>query len=95
GLVLLAAGLLANTFKFIPKATLAAVIICAMYFMLDFQTYRLFWRAKKLDFLTMIVTLFTCVFLSLEFGIAIGVVLDLILLLYFSARPAVKITLEQ
>ncbi|KAK0074762.1 hypothetical protein PV326_012191, partial [Microctonus aethiopoides] len=95
GLVLLAAGLLANTFKLIPKATLAAVIISAMYFMLDFQTYRLFWRAKKLDFLTMIVTLFACVFISLEIGIAIGVSLNLILLLYFSARPAVKIISEQ
>lgn len=46
-LVLLAAGLLTSTFRFIPKATLAGVIICSMYYMLDFKTYALLWRAKS------------------------------------------------
>nr|XP_012135830.1 PREDICTED: sodium-independent sulfate anion transporter-like isoform X4 [Megachile rotundata] len=46
-LVLLASSLLTSTFRFIPKATLAAVIICAMYYMLDFKTYALLWRARS------------------------------------------------
>lgn len=46
-LVLLAAGLLTSTFRFIPKATLAGLIICAMYYMLDFTTYKLLWQAKS------------------------------------------------
>ncbi|KAF3425549.1 hypothetical protein E2986_04170 [Frieseomelitta varia] len=45
-LVLLASSLLTTTFRFIPKATLAGVIICSMYYMLDFKTYALLWRAK-------------------------------------------------
>jgi len=47
GLVLLAIGLLTSTFRFIPKATLAGLIICAMYYMLDFSTYILLWRARS------------------------------------------------
>lgn len=47
GLVLLAVGLLTYTFKFIPKATLAGLIICAMYFMIDVSTYKLLWRARS------------------------------------------------
>ncbi|XP_070157290.1 sodium-independent sulfate anion transporter isoform X3 [Polyergus mexicanus] len=45
-LVLLAVSLLTSTFRFIPKATLAGLIICAMYYMLDFSTYALLWRAR-------------------------------------------------
>ena len=46
-LVLLACGLLAKTFEFIPKATLAAVIIVAMYYMLEIKLFGLLWRTKS------------------------------------------------
>ncbi|XP_034935645.1 sodium-independent sulfate anion transporter-like isoform X2 [Chelonus insularis] len=95
GLVLLATGFLSNAFKFIPKATLAGIIICAMYYMLDFETYRLLWHAKKMDFFTMMITLLSCVFLGLEIGIGIGVALNLAILLYFVARPSVQISVNQ
>ncbi|KAK2581384.1 hypothetical protein KPH14_005068 [Odynerus spinipes] len=94
-LVLLAAGFLTSTFRFIPKATLAGVIICAMYYMLDFGTYVLLWRARKIDFLIMLLTLLPCVFLGLELGIAIGIVLNLISLLFFAARPSIETRMEQ
>ncbi|CAK9816044.1 Sodium-independent sulfate anion transporter [Anthophora plagiata] len=94
-LVLLASSLLTSTFRFIPKATLAGLIICAMYYMLDFKTYRELWRARKIDFLLMLITLLFCVFLKLEWGIIIGIVLNLLVLLYFSARPPVYTEIEQ
>ncbi|XP_029172772.1 sodium-independent sulfate anion transporter-like isoform X2 [Nylanderia fulva] len=46
-LVLLACGLLTSTFKFIPKATLAAVIIIAMFYMFEIQTFIVLWRTKR------------------------------------------------
>ncbi|KAL0105639.1 hypothetical protein PUN28_015852 [Cardiocondyla obscurior] len=95
GLVLLALGLLTSTFRFIPKATLAGLIVCAMYYMLDFPTYRLLWRARKIDFCVMMVTLIPCVFLGLEYGILIGIVINLAALLYFSARPSIQTKIEQ
>ncbi|XP_078043152.1 sodium-independent sulfate anion transporter isoform X1 [Augochlora pura] len=94
-LVLLAAGLLTSTFRFIPKATLAGVIICAMYYMLDFKTYAMLWRAKKIDFVLMMVTLLFCVFLKLEWGIIIGIILNILMLLYFSARPSIQTEIQQ
>lgn len=45
--MLFAVGLLTSTFYFIPRATLAGLIICAMYYMLDFSTYVLLWRARS------------------------------------------------
>ncbi|KZC08897.1 Sodium-independent sulfate anion transporter, partial [Dufourea novaeangliae] len=94
-LVLLAAGLLTSTFRFIPKASLAGVIICAMYYMLDFKTYVMLWRAKKIDFLLMMITLLFCVFLKLEWGIIIGIIVNLLILLYFSARPSIETVIQQ
>jgi len=40
-------GLLISIFRFISKATLADLVIYFMYYMLDFPTYRLLWRAKS------------------------------------------------
>ncbi|XP_076230705.1 sodium-independent sulfate anion transporter isoform X2 [Nomia melanderi] len=94
-LVMLAAGLLTSTFRFIPKATLAGVIICAMYYMLDFKTYAMLWRAKKIDFLLMLITFLFCVFLKLEWGIIIGIIVNIAMLLYFSARPSVHTEIRQ
>lgn len=47
GLVLLACGLLTSIFVFIPKATLAAIIIVAMFYMLDVQVFVILWRTKS------------------------------------------------
>lgn len=46
-LVLLACGLLTSTFVYIPKASLAAVIIVAMYYMFELESFRILWRTKS------------------------------------------------
>lgn len=46
-LVLLTCGLLTSTFKFIPKATLAAVIMIAMFYMLEVRVFVVLWRTKS------------------------------------------------
>lgn len=46
-IVLLACGLLTSAFKFIPKATLAAVIIFAMYNMLELHIFSVLWKTKS------------------------------------------------
>ncbi|CAB0038961.1 unnamed protein product [Trichogramma brassicae] len=88
-LVLLACGLLTGTFRFIPKATLAAVIIIAMYYMLEIKLFRLLWRTKKIDLIPLIVTLITCLAFGLDYGMIIGIASNLLSLLYYAARPEV------
>ena len=46
-LVILSLGLLTSTFYFIPKTVLAAVIITAMFFMLDIETITDIWKSKS------------------------------------------------
>ncbi|KAJ8678533.1 hypothetical protein QAD02_014320 [Eretmocerus hayati] len=90
-LVLLACGLLTSTFKFIPKATLAAVILVAMYYMLEFKLFQTLWRTKRIDLVPMVVTLVVCLWESLEVGMISGIATNLVLLLYGTARPGLLI----
>ncbi|KAF7391863.1 hypothetical protein HZH68_011406 [Vespula germanica] len=90
-LVLLACGLLTSIFQLIPKATLAAVIIVAMYYMFEVDIFSTLWRTKRIDLIPLIVTLICCLGLSLEYGMIVGIVINLIHLLYLAARPGLLI----
>ncbi|XP_076763779.1 sodium-independent sulfate anion transporter isoform X2 [Xylocopa sonorina] len=90
-LVLLACGLLTSTFEYIPKATLAAVIIIAMYYMLELHIFTVLWRTKKIDLVPLTVTLLSCLAIGPEYGMIAGIAVNLILLLYFAARPGLLI----
>lgn len=46
-MVLLALGFLTSTFYFIPKATLASVVICAMFSLIDYKAVATLWRTKR------------------------------------------------
>lgn len=46
-MVLLALGFLTSTFQYIPKTTLAGVIIVAMYYLCDFDAFRVLWKTKS------------------------------------------------
>ncbi|XP_076646090.1 sodium-independent sulfate anion transporter isoform X3 [Halictus rubicundus] len=90
-LVLLACGLLTSTFEFIPKATLASVIIVAMYYMFELRIFGVLWRTKKIDLIPLTVTFLSCLVIGPEYGMIAGIVVNLILLLYFAARPGLLI----
>lgn len=47
GLILLALGFLTETFYYIPKATLAAVILAAMFFMIEIELAIEIWKTKS------------------------------------------------
>ncbi|XP_069685809.1 sodium-independent sulfate anion transporter isoform X3 [Periplaneta americana] len=90
-LILLALGLLTPYFFFIPKASLAAVIICAVIFMIEYEVVKPMWRSSRKDLIPTFVTFITCLVLAVEYGILIGVGINLIFLLYPSARPTIHV----
>uniref|UniRef100_A0A336MQJ6 CSON004085 protein n=1 Tax=Culicoides sonorensis TaxID=179676 RepID=A0A336MQJ6_CULSO len=90
-LVLLALGLLTSTFYYIPKATLAAVIIAAMFPMMEFHEIYETFKTKKIDIIPLLVTLFSCLFVGLEYGILIGVGVNLVIVLLASSRPNIDL----
>ncbi|XP_046639752.1 sodium-independent sulfate anion transporter-like isoform X2 [Daphnia pulicaria] len=90
-LVLLAITVLTPYFFFIPKSCLAAVIICAVIFMVEVHLVKMVWKSKKIDLVPFGVTFVFCVFVGLEQGILIGTAINLGMLLYSTARPRMRI----
>lgn len=91
GLIVLGAlGLLTSTFYFIPKATLAGLIMTAMFSMIDYEVVSLLWRTKRIDLIPLGATFVFCLALGLEYGMIVGITVNLLILLYHSARPPVN-----
>ncbi|TMW41622.1 hypothetical protein DOY81_013298 [Sarcophaga bullata] len=95
GLVLMALAFLTQTFYFIPKATLSAIIIAAMISLVDVDKIADTWKSKKKDFFPFLVTLFVCLFWSLEYGILCGIAANLSYILYSSAKPQIWLYTEK
>uniref|UniRef100_A0A672HE08 STAS domain-containing protein n=1 Tax=Salarias fasciatus TaxID=181472 RepID=A0A672HE08_SALFA len=89
-IVLLSLAFLMPAFFYIPKASLAAVIICAVAPMVDFRVVVKMWRIHKLDLLPFFVT-FLMSFWQVQYGIMGGVAMSGVLLLYNMARPRIKV----
>lgn len=86
-LVLLALSFLTPFFAFIPKASLAAVIICAVIYMIEYEVVKPMWRSSRKDLIPTFATFILCLVVGVELGIVIGVGINLVFLLYPSARP--------
>ncbi|KAL4707479.1 hypothetical protein ACJJTC_000231 [Scirpophaga incertulas] len=91
-LVLLALQYFTPYFYYIPKASLAAVIIAAVVFMMELHVFKPIWKTKKVDLIPGVVTFAACLLTRLELGIVAGIAVNLLFLLYASARPSVKVT---
>uniref|UniRef100_W5KB77 Sodium-independent sulfate anion transporter n=1 Tax=Astyanax mexicanus TaxID=7994 RepID=W5KB77_ASTMX len=89
--VLLSLAFLMPLFYYIPKASLAAVIICAVAPMIDYKVLPQIWRVRKLDLLPFLVT-FLVSFWEVQYGIVGGVIVSGMMLLYLVARPELKIS---
>ncbi|KAM8773601.1 sodium-independent sulfate anion transporter isoform 1-T2 [Acanthopagrus schlegelii] len=90
-IVLLSLAFLMPAFYYIPKASLAAVIICAVAPMVDYQVVAKMWRIRKLDLLPFLVT-FLMSFWQVQYGILGGVAVSGAMLLYNIARPRIEVS---
>ena len=84
--VVLSLLLLTPLFHYIPRAVLAAVIIFAVIFMVDFCHPLQMWRIRKLGTISWTVTFVAVLLLGIEYGILVGVVFDLLQVLARNLR---------
>nr|CAD7204291.1 unnamed protein product [Timema douglasi] len=90
-LILLALSLLTPYFYFIPKASLAAVIICAVIFMIEYEVVQPMWKSSRKDLIPTFATFLLCLMIGVEYGILVGVGINIVFLLYPSARPTIHV----
>ncbi|KZC13813.1 PREDICTED: sodium-independent sulfate anion transporter [Dufourea novaeangliae] len=90
-LVILALLFLTPYFSYIPKATLAAIIIAAVIFMVEVKVVKPMWRTKKSDLIPGLGTFIACLILQLEIGILCGIGINILFILYHAARPKISV----
>jgi SulP family sulfate permease len=78
-------------FYYLPKTVLAAIIIVAVFGLINFKEARFLWKANQLDFCLMLATFLATLLLGIEFGIVTGVGLSLIILIFRTSRPYVAV----
>jgi high affinity sulfate transporter 1 len=78
-------GMLEN----LPKAVLAAVVLTAVYGLLDFPAMLSMWRLSRLDFLAATIALVAVLLLGILHGILLAALASILLLLARVSRPHV------
>src|SRR6202030_2756632 len=73
----------------LPKAVLAAVVLTAVYSLLDFRALLYMWRGSRLDFLAATIALVAVLLLGILQGILLAVLASILLLLARVSRPHV------
>ncbi|RWS28077.1 sodium-independent sulfate anion transporter-like protein [Leptotrombidium deliense] len=91
-LVILALLTLAPFFEYIPQTALCSIIIAAVLPLIRFDDLVLVWKSNKVDVIPYFATFIASLLIGLEYGICVGVIVSLFILLYQMARPKVNVS---
>jgi SulP family sulfate permease len=86
-LVLITLLFLTEYFYYLPKAILAAIIMVAVFGLIDFKEARHLWKTDRRDFAMFMVTAMATLALGVEEGIAVGVILSLAMVIFRVSYP--------
>ncbi|XP_037953021.1 sodium-independent sulfate anion transporter isoform X2 [Teleopsis dalmanni] len=96
GLIVISAlSILTPYFQYIPKATLSAVLIAAVVFMIDLSPIKNLWRSNKKDFFSWIGCFIVCLLCGVEMGLFFGIIVNMIFILLRLGNPKVDIFLTE
>jgi len=93
--VVLALGYLSPYFSYIPEATLAAILICSIFTLLDFKLPMRLWRESKRDFAVWILCFSVCVLFGVEVGLFVSIIVTALHLLFLWARPEILVKIQE
>jgi SulP family sulfate permease len=78
---------LTRWFFYLPKAVLGAIIIVAVFNLIDLKYARRLYRSRKDEFALLILTFILTIFVGISQGILFGIILSLLLLVYRTSKP--------
>lgn len=88
-LILLTLLFFTGFFYYLPHAVLAAIIMVAVYSLIDVNEVKHLFKVKKMDGWTWMITFITTLMIGIEQGILFGVAFSLIVFIWRSAYPHV------
>lgn len=78
---------LTHWFFYLPKAVLGAIIIVAVFNLIDLKYARRLYHSRKDEFALLILTFILTLFVGISQGILFGIILSLLLLVYRTSKP--------
>lgn len=78
-------------FYYLPKSVLGAIIMVAIYGLIDFSLPKRLWKQRKDEFYLLALTFFTTLFLGISQGIIFGILFSLLLLVNRTSKPHIAI----
>lgn len=90
-LVLIVVLFLTPLFYYLPLAVLSSIVIIAVTKLFDMEGLIDLWRYNKGDAISMLVTFFVVLFMGVELGILVGVVLSVFFFLLRTSQPHVAV----
>ncbi|XP_026742889.1 sodium-independent sulfate anion transporter-like [Trichoplusia ni] len=82
---------LTSSLYYIPKASLAGVIITEMFIMIDYGLFAKLWRNSRREFFILVGTVVGCLTTGLQYGLLMGMVQEALLILVYAARPKIEV----
>jgi sulfate permease, SulP family len=90
-LIIITLLFLTPLFYNLPKSILAAVIMVAVFGLIDYKEAISLWKSNRTDFYLLMVTFISTLVFGIELGILIGVVLSLAMVIYKTTKPHVAV----
>jgi SulP family sulfate permease len=76
-----------SLFYYLPHTILAAIVISAVFSLIDFKGARHLFRFDRRDFYVWIVTFMLTLFLGIQQGVFTGIVLSILMIIYKASKP--------
>lgn len=78
-------------FYYLPKSVLGAIILVAVYGLIDLKYPKQLWNQRRDEFYLFLVTFLTTLLIGISQGIIFGVLFSLLLLVYRISRPHIAV----
>lgn len=86
-IIVLTLFILTPLFYYLPVAVLAAIILVAIVSLFDLREMINLWRTDRKDLSMLMVTFISTLILGIQEGIAVGVILSVVTVIYSSSKP--------
>lgn len=90
-LIIITLLFLTPLFYNLPNAILAAVIMVAVFGLIDYKEAIYLWKSNKTDFFLLLATFLATLTIGIEKGIGLGVILSLVIVILKTTRPHVAV----
>ncbi|GGG95091.1 sodium-independent anion transporter [Polaribacter pacificus] len=90
-MVVLTLLFLTPIFYYLPKTILAAIIIVAVFNLVNIKEAKHLWRTNNLDFWLLFATFIATLFFGIEYGIFAGVGLSIVVLIFRTSKPYIAV----